>query len=489
MVPPVEICQNAVGQLVLVTDCHTRTLQDRFQECVSQHQPGIPRFELLRYLAAAAEALDGLYWRTEMTHLGLNPRTLAFHNARLVMDQFGYAELAWLLAGQVAGPPNGRYAAPELAQAVGSSAADQYSLALIYAEMLTGVHPRPEVLRSRRGRGTWEKLSLEFIPATDRDIVACALDNDPDKRFASCSDFVQALKRATIATRDAARLPGRLFPVVPYATLLGEPLSPSVDLPSVHELVTQQQLVELGAVQPLSCGQFHCTVAPNGALEHKLSLRSPSRMASLRLEGFRQHGPLQLVEKTDCTLSYRLNAPRNLWGKWIGQPQGLEIRLDMAPSASSSPEFTEATIRIEAFGGDLGTQMLRESGPEVIGNLRRFLQAGPERRGHPRWDFKQPVRVYPVFPDLELAEPIAGKGKDISLEGISLRLPQRPSASYFYLHLNTSAALARWVILAKILRVEAKEDGWFEIGAAFASAGEAHVDRKNGVACRVAETH
>src|SRR5205807_429166 len=98
------------------------------------------------------------------------------------------------------------------------------------------------------------------------------------------------------------------------------------------------------------------------------------------------------------------------------------------------PAFTEVTIRSEAFGGDLGTHMLRETGLELIMNLRRFLQPTPERRQHVRWAYRQPLRIYAILPDMELAEPIAGMGMDLSREGICLRVPQRPSGAYFYVH-------------------------------------------------------
>ena len=46
------------GQLVIVMELADRNLWDRFEECKKQGLPGIPREELLRYMAEAAEALD-----------------------------------------------------------------------------------------------------------------------------------------------------------------------------------------------------------------------------------------------------------------------------------------------------------------------------------------------------------------------------------------------------------------------------------------------
>src|SRR6202030_332545 len=46
------------GRLVIVMELADRNLWDRFRECQTQGLPGIPREELLRYMAETAEALD-----------------------------------------------------------------------------------------------------------------------------------------------------------------------------------------------------------------------------------------------------------------------------------------------------------------------------------------------------------------------------------------------------------------------------------------------
>src|SRR6478609_1900836 len=46
------------GELVMVMELADAQLQDRFDECRREGQRGIPREELLGYLADAAEALD-----------------------------------------------------------------------------------------------------------------------------------------------------------------------------------------------------------------------------------------------------------------------------------------------------------------------------------------------------------------------------------------------------------------------------------------------
>src|SRR6266850_2374237 len=54
----IELFKIVDGQLMIVTELADRTLWDRFRECRTQGLPGIPRDELLRYMADTAEALD-----------------------------------------------------------------------------------------------------------------------------------------------------------------------------------------------------------------------------------------------------------------------------------------------------------------------------------------------------------------------------------------------------------------------------------------------
>ncbi len=129
------------GRLILITDHIRETLRERAHECQAREQQGVPRGELVDYIRAAAEVLDYLYLQHGVQHLNLNPRTLILDNGWLQIAEYAYAQLLWAPAGQDIVQRNLRYAAPELLGATLSRHCDQYSLALIYAEMLTGMHP------------------------------------------------------------------------------------------------------------------------------------------------------------------------------------------------------------------------------------------------------------------------------------------------------------------------------------------------------------
>ena len=61
---------------MIVMELADRNLWDRFEECRKQGLPGIPRDELLRYMAEAAEALDVMNLEYQLQHLDIKPQNL-----------------------------------------------------------------------------------------------------------------------------------------------------------------------------------------------------------------------------------------------------------------------------------------------------------------------------------------------------------------------------------------------------------------------------
>ena len=156
-------------------------------------------------MTPVAVALDDLFEAHRLVHLTLSPRTVALVSGRARLMDFGLAELFWLPCGQQPGTLNTRYAAPELFDGQISRHADQYSLALIFQEMLTGVHAfrnlNARQMASTRQRG---KPDLGMMPATDRVLLLRALHADPERRFDSCSEFIEALVAATVRPKAPA---------------------------------------------------------------------------------------------------------------------------------------------------------------------------------------------------------------------------------------------------------------------------------------------
>lgn len=125
----------------------------------------------------------------------LCPQSLLFKGNRLQLIDFGLAALLWQPAGLLGSQLQPRYVAEEVLQTGGSSRSDQFSLAVIYQEMLTGDPPfccRPACRAPLPGG----EPNLNSLPPADQPILARALNPDPHKRFASCTELIDALEQA-----------------------------------------------------------------------------------------------------------------------------------------------------------------------------------------------------------------------------------------------------------------------------------------------------
>src|SRR5262249_25093412 len=136
---PALVVPHTFNRLAVLTAPTPDTLASRLEECRGQRLPGVPRRELLRHPLDAAQALDEVHREYRVQHLGLNPRNLVLAGGQLLIADFGLVALLWLPAGQEVGALNARYSPPELLGRGPAPAlvhCDQYSLALIYHELL-----------------------------------------------------------------------------------------------------------------------------------------------------------------------------------------------------------------------------------------------------------------------------------------------------------------------------------------------------------------
>src|SRR5438094_1624941 len=129
------------GQLLIVMELADRNLWDRFKECRSQGLPGIPREELLGYMRETSEALDLMNIEYQLQHLDIKPQNLFLvHNHAKVAD-FGLVKDLQGVMASVTGGITPVYAAPETFDGWVSRFCDQYSMAIVYQELLTAQRP------------------------------------------------------------------------------------------------------------------------------------------------------------------------------------------------------------------------------------------------------------------------------------------------------------------------------------------------------------
>jgi serine/threonine protein kinase len=470
----IEVIQSSSGRPVLVSDRSGQTLQERFAECVAQGLPGIPRNELLGYLEEAAETLDDLRERHGLRHLGLNPCNLVVDEGRLRLADFGLVELLWVADGRSPAEVNGRHAPPEGGPPGEHAGYDVYSLAVIYAEMLTGVYPRP-ARRSGRTKTarTAERLELDLLPASDREAIGRALHADPAQRFATCTELLDALRpnpeRAAAAGRRAAP---ELAPVIPVAWLSGEPAPAEMALPHAKDLVARWVPAAVQAGRQGGGGPAYQLTGAD-RLEHRCVVQQfPYKMMRLKMKAYRQRCRAEPVHEDETSYRLRLAAPTNFWQRCVGGGQaGLEVRVQFRPLSETNPPLLEAQVVIEPYGGRGGrlAGMLRDLGPKLVEGLHRYLPVVSDRRGGERWPFAHPASVYPVADDGSLAEPIEGESCDLSLGGLGLRLRQAPTGDRVYVHLSPGEQPAPFAILGRVVRVLPQAGGWYRVSVRFAA--------------------
>ena len=185
------------GQLIIVMELADKNLWDRFRECRSQGQPGIPREELLRYMEETAEALDLMNGEHQLQHLDIKPQNIFLVHNHVKVADFGLVKDLEGMVASVTGGVTPVYAAPETFDGWVSRFCDQYSLGIVYQELLTGQRPFSGTnVRQLIMQHLQAEPNVSPLPAADRGVVARTLAKSPDARFPTCTEFVKALRLA-----------------------------------------------------------------------------------------------------------------------------------------------------------------------------------------------------------------------------------------------------------------------------------------------------
>ncbi|MCI0637745.1 MAG: protein kinase [Gemmataceae bacterium] len=458
---PCEVVHHEPGRMVLLTERMRETLRDRFAQCQARKLPGIPRGELVDYLRAAAEVLDYLYQQHGVYHLGLNPRCLYLDQGWLQITEFGLSQLVWLPAGQDIAKRNARYAAPELFEKRVCRSCDQVSLAILYAEILTGAHPFGGGVSSRnRGVPDLSKMST-----VDAEVIARALHADPSQRWPSCTEMVMALE-GTSRNQDQG-LPDR------FSTLLRGLQGGAHHLPPGDDRLNKV-LMDLvayagGGVAPAEAPALPEISADGAELSYRFSAGLPLGVARARLEQFHLECFGERVRDDDNCCLIRVTLPGSLWGRWLGRQLGFDVDIRLRRLHPFTPTPVEVSVTLTTFGCTLkrSRAVLEEMGQPILDDLRRLLLSGAEKRTHDRLQWPHRVKVIPVLSGGEKDEPIECRGKDISLSGLSFYLPQELTTAEVLLELPNSVHPPTVQLPATLVRANRCADGWYDVGALF----------------------
>jgi serine/threonine protein kinase/Tfp pilus assembly protein PilF len=201
----------------------------------------IPMEEALQLVRGIASALDYAH-RQNIVHRDIKPENVMLQEGEAMVMDFGIAKAVSVAAGDtltqtgmMVGTP--AYVSPEQAagDAVVDGRSDQYSLACVLYEMLSGRKPfvgaTAQAVLSKRFTEPVPSIRSVFAAAPEEVEVALgkALAKDATERFSTTMDFARALVAAHLSTPDGSPLtPGgagaaKSIAVLPFASLSADP--------------------------------------------------------------------------------------------------------------------------------------------------------------------------------------------------------------------------------------------------------------------------
>jgi hypothetical protein len=231
------------GQLLIVTELADRSLMNRYKECLEEGLSGVPRDELLAYLGDAADALDYMNETHGLQHLDIKPDNLLLLSGRIKVADFGLVKDLVGSSTHITGGVTPIYAPPEAFDGRVSRFSDQYSLAIVYQEMLTGHRPFPGTTPYQlAAQHCSARPMLDALPPHDRETVGRSLAKLPEQRFPSCRELVVRLQAAGSGQMPVSPTPPRRQTPLPFPSpaargALGEPTDASPPPPAPEPAV------------------------------------------------------------------------------------------------------------------------------------------------------------------------------------------------------------------------------------------------------------
>ena len=194
------------GRLIVVTELADCSLDRRFNDIVNAGGRGIPRDDLIGYLRDAADALDFMSEHHGLQHLDIKPENLLLQGTHAKVGDFGLTKSVAVSRASLVSGFTPMYAPPELFEGHASNNSDQYSLAIVYQVMLTGVPPfNGRTAAQLTAQHLHSNPDLSALGNGDRSVVARALSKNPKSRFNGCRQFIDELARRRTSIGIAAR--------------------------------------------------------------------------------------------------------------------------------------------------------------------------------------------------------------------------------------------------------------------------------------------
>ena len=132
-----------------------------------------------------------------LQHLDIKPENLLLLGNHVKVADFGLVKDIDDTCASMMGGLTPIYASPEVFDDRPSQCSDQYSLAILYQELLTGTLPFPgKTTAQLAAQHLQSRPRLTALPPEDKPIIERALSKAPEQRFPDCRTMVAALMAA-----------------------------------------------------------------------------------------------------------------------------------------------------------------------------------------------------------------------------------------------------------------------------------------------------
>ena len=419
----------------------------------------------------------------------------------MLLEDFGLTPLLWLPSGRPAAQLNPRYAAPELHEPTSSPTADQYSLALIYTEMLTGIYPREAARRQvghappaqlaepgsglhrrppppgHRPAAAGRRVDLDFLPPGDRPVVARGAARRPRPAVPELHGLPPGPPGRHAAARGHGGHAASLPLVAPFACLMGKAPPARRRAPPTEQVAAELIAAAVGPVDVRETDNARYIVHPDGAWEYRFPIRMFASLMRLKLEGFRQQWNARPVERRRRGV-HLPDPDKQRPGADSGRNPSRGRR---AEGPGPLPAGRRAGHQPARGGG--AHRPVRRPRPAPGRSCCRRRPRGSSRvcaptcKGARSSDCASAGRSPSASASTRCwriwrsAKPLEGRGRDVSLGGVRLLVAGGAAERVRLPALPRDAEAAPLAVLGRIVRVLPLEDGAYELGFTFVVDG------------------
>jgi serine/threonine protein kinase len=202
------------GYIVIAMELADASLLDVLDAYQAEYRTPIPQETLAPYMQQAASALDFLNAHAHSSegrkvgyqHCDVKPSNMLLCGSTVKIADFGLAAPVVSMHNNYLKCGTLDFAAPEMHRGDLTDRSDQFSLAVSYYFLLTGKLPFPAPPDGFKRKYSYARPAPELglVGRDERRVLERALDVVPERRWPTCSQFVNELEQARQATPSSA---------------------------------------------------------------------------------------------------------------------------------------------------------------------------------------------------------------------------------------------------------------------------------------------